>query len=89
MRYDIADSYIPAEGGNNRYVGFKDIQGVGLDNTAEAPIEPTLLRSRFGNAAEGRGVSQSQILVNGMISPPARQDHRRLCPCCNVFWPGC
>jgi hypothetical protein len=75
MRYDIADAYQSTHNPNHRYVGIKEIQGAGLDNTREGSgvnLPTRLPQPRFGSAAEGRGACQAQILVNDMVKPPAR-----------------
>jgi hypothetical protein len=75
MRYDIADSYESIANPAHRYVGIKEIQGAQLDNSAlgqDVNLTTRLPQSRYGSAAEGRGVCQAQILVNDMVKPPAR-----------------
>jgi hypothetical protein len=75
MRYDIADSYVSITNPSHRYVHIEEIQGAGLDNTAEGDHVNAfdwVPQSRYGKAAENRGNCQSQILVNDMVPPPAR-----------------
>jgi hypothetical protein len=75
MRYDIADSNVSIANPTHRYVGIKEIQGAGLDNTPEGSDVNLLARlpqSRYGSAAQGRGACQAQILVSDAIKPPAR-----------------
>lgn len=75
MRYDLADSYVWLANPAHRYVGIKEIQGTGLDNTREGSDVNLLTRlpqSRYGAAAPERGNCAAQILVSDAVKPPER-----------------
>jgi len=75
MRYDIADSYVSIHNPSHRYVGIKEIQGAGLDSSAQGQDVNLLTRlpqPRYGSAADGRGNCRAQILVNDMVGPTPR-----------------
>ncbi len=78
MRYDLARASVSiANPTSYRYVfgDTKDMQGTGLDDTAQGTDFNKLERepqSRYGMAARGRGNCKGQILVNDMVPPPAR-----------------